>query len=172
MIKPILVGDAPELRKKSESVKNIDLKTKKMINDLKETLDNAKDPEGVGLAAPQIGENKRVIVVKKIEKDRNSEHQIKITTIVLINPEITNASQKSKKSFEGCLSVPKKYGWVLRSPKIKVKALNEDGKEITFQAKDMFAFEVQHEIDHLDGVLFTDKLIGKLYDETELETEG
>ena len=68
--------------------------------------------------------------------------------------------------------MPRKYGWVERSPKIKVKALDQDGKEFTFQAKDMFAFEIQHEIDHLEGILFIDKLVGKLFDETELDNDN
>jgi len=172
MIKTILVEPAPSLRNKSLPINKIDLNVKKLINDLLQTLEAAKDPEGVGLSAAQIGDNRRVIVVKKIDKDRQNPHQLKTRVKVLINPRIINASQKQKKSFEGCLSVPRKYGWVERSPKIKVKALDQDGKEFTFQAKDMFAFEIQHEIDHLEGILFIDKLVGKLFDETELDNDN
>jgi len=169
MIKEILESGHPQLRQRCQAVEEIDREVLKTITDLKDTLLSAKDPEGVGLSAPQIGVGKRIIIVKKIGKDRQEPGKIKTTIHVLINPEISNASTKKEKSFEGCLSVPGKYGWVLRSPKIKVKALDERGNPIKFSAKKIFAYEIQHEIDHLDGILFTDKLVGKLYDEEELD---
>jgi peptide deformylase len=154
MIRKIVQAGDARLRTKSKPVKNIDRKIQQLITDLKETLLAQTDPEGVGLAAPQIGKNLRVFVMRDEKK-----------ILTVINPEIISVSkaQKSKakknEPLEGCLSIPHYYGPLTRGEKIKIKYLNEKGKEITETFIDFPAQIVQHEIDHLNGLLFVDKLL-------------
>jgi peptide deformylase len=119
-----------------------------LIRDMRETM---KKEKGVGLAAPQIGVNKRLILV---ETEQGIE--------VFINPKIVSSSKAMVESEEGCLSVPKVYGMVRRHKKIKLKALKEDGTPVRLTATGLPAIIFQHEIDHLDGVLFIDK-VEKIY---------
>lgn len=156
MIRKILESTEPSLRKKSKPVHKIDKKIKKIIKDLKDTIAVQKDPEGVGLAAPQIGKNLRIFVIKPDNK---------ITTF--INPEIIHASKKTqqpkgkknKKIMEGCLSLPHYYGPLKRANEVKVRYLNEEGKTVTKVFRGLEAQIIQHEIDHLDGILFVDRLL-------------
>lgn len=157
MIRKVVQAGDPRLRKVSKPVGKIDKKIHLLIADLKETLRAHKNPEGVGLAAPQIGKNLRVFVMVD-GKDLKT----------VINPEVisvTNAKQtkgkKNKKDdvLEGCLSVPHYYGPLKRGGVIKIKYLNEEGQEITETFKDFPAQIVQHEIDHLEGFLFVDRLL-------------
>lgn len=133
------------LRKNSREVVEVNDKIKELLNDMVETMIKF---DGVGLAAPQIGILKRIIVVMK------SENEI----LKLVNPEILEQDGESV-DFEGCLSVKKKSVKVLRPTKIKVKALNENGEEIIFIARDFFARIICHEVDHLNGILIVDKAI-------------
>jgi peptide deformylase len=134
------------LRKKSRPVEKIDDRIKTLIEDMVETMYKAN---GVGLAAPQIGVLKRVIVV-----DVGDESGV----LKLINPEIIE-QEGSQADIEGCLSVPNKSGKVERPEKVLVKALNEKGEEVRIEGKDLLAVALCHEIDHLNGVLFVDKVI-------------
>lgn len=115
----------------------------KLIFDMKETVIPAC---GIGLAAPQVGLLLRLIVIALNDK-----------LMAFINPKITKFSWRKEVDEEGCLSVPGKFGPVKRSKIIKVEALDERGKLLKFKAKDLFARVIQHEIDHLDGILFIDK---------------
>jgi len=133
------------LRKKSREVTEVNDKIRELLNDMVETM---LEFDGVGLAAPQIGILKRIIVVMKSEKE----------ILKLINPEIIEQEGEAIDS-EGCLSVKKKFVKVLRPTKIKVKALNENGEEITFVAEDFFARVICHEVDHLEGILIVDKAV-------------
>lgn len=140
------------LRQKSESVNKIDKKIKEHIIDLKDTL---KSTEGVGISAPQIGILKRIIYVNFEEKE-----------YVLINPKIVMQDGKIE-DYEGCLSVKEEgylilYGKVERSFIVEVEALNENGEKISILADGRLARIFQHEIDHLNGILYTDKVIGQL----------
>lgn len=153
MIRNILNVKDVTLRKKSRPVSRIDKKVKDLVKDLKETLEVQNDPEGVGLAAPQIGKNLQVFVMKL---DRGLK--------VVINPKIKSVAkikkgQKDSKILEGCLSLPNYYGPLKRSLTITIEYLNEEGKKVneTFQGLD--AQIVQHEIDHLEGVMFIDRLL-------------
>lgn len=139
------------LRKKSKIVEKLDEKIKTLIEDMVETMYHA---DGVGLAAPQVGMLKRIIVI-----DVGDENGI----IKLINPEIIEAEGKQVDE-EGCLSVPQVRGMVERPEMVKVKALNEDGEEITLDGEGLLARALCHEIDHLNGILFTDKVekLGKV----------
>ncbi|MBU0572342.1 peptide deformylase [Patescibacteria group bacterium] len=157
MIKKVVQAGDSRLRKLSKPVEKIDRKILLLISDLKETLLAHKDPEGVGLAAPQIGKNLRVFVMRDGEE---------IKTV--INPEIISTTKaktaKTKKdnkdeALEGCLSIPHYYGSLTRGGEITIKYLNEDGQKVVETFKDFPAQIVQHEIDHLEGHLFVDRLL-------------
>lgn len=143
---PILTEPNKVLRKRAEDVAS-DLipDVKQLITDMIETMIAAK---GVGIAAPQVGKSLRIVII-------NTEEE----PMVLINPIIVNRSWRKVIDEEGCLSVPGKFGLVKRPVNVKVETLNEDGKFIKFKAKGIFARVIQHELDHLDGVLFIDKVI-------------
>ncbi len=138
------------LRKKARTVEVIDEKTKILIEDMIETMYKY---DGVGLAAPQVGMLKRILVydVDYVEEDgKKNPH-------VVINPELVKASKKLATAEEGCLSYPEIFGYVDRPEKVTVKALDANFKPITINAKDLEAVVLQHEMDHLDGIVFLDK---------------
>ena len=146
MILPIITLPNPILRQRARELNPDEIKTsaiQKLIFDMKETVGPAG---GIGLAAPQVGLSVRLIVIALENK-----------LIALINPEITNFSWRKETAEEGCLSVPQKFGSVKRAKSIKIRALNENGEIIKFKAKDLFARVIQHEIDHLNGILFIDR---------------
>jgi len=130
------------LREKAKSVPGITPGILKLLDNLKDTM---HDANGVGLAAPQIGISKRVIVV-------DAEDEL----IELVNPEI-KAGEGSQTDVEGCLSVPGLVGEVTRYYVVKVRGLNRQGEEVELTREGLTARALQHEIDHLDGVLFIDK---------------
>ncbi len=133
------------LRKKSEQIESITKKTLKFINEMEKIL---KKEGGVGLAAPQVGESIRLILVLLDSKN----------LIPMINPEITSHSDETELGEEGCLSLPGKWGNVERYKEITVRYLDEKSGEKTLKLSKFNARVVQHEIDHLDGILFTDYL--------------
>lgn len=132
------------LRKKSKAVEVIDEKVLVLLKDMAETMYKA---EGGGLAAPQVGILKRIVVI-----------DVGQGLINLINPEIVE-TEGSREVIEGCLSIPGKWGRLLRPERVKVKALNEKGKEVIITGEGDLAKALCHEIDHLDGILFIDKVI-------------
>jgi len=148
MVRTILAYPDPELKKRSQPVTVITEKTKELVRDMADTM---YDAPGVGLAAPQIGVHQRVIVIDVTAKDEPPE------LIVAINPEIIHAEGEEFEE-EGCLSVPKFSANVRRHARVVVKALNLDGEEVIFRADELLAIAFQHEIDHLDGILFVDHL--------------
>lgn len=155
MVRKILKVTDPLLRRKSKPVKKVDKKTQAIIADLKDTLTIQKDPEGVGLAAPQIGKLRQIFVMRYKGEPK-----------VIINPKIISRSRGStkkredgKKIMEGCLSLPHYYGPLLRPDKVKVKYLNERGDSVTETVTGFEAQIIQHEVDHLVGVLFVDRLL-------------
>lgn len=145
-------GD-PILRKKSKRVDAISDKIKNLMVDMEETMKNSN---GIGLAAPQVGILKRIIVV-----------DVGNGLYKMINPEILEKSG-SQIDVEGCLSIPDFNGTVERPQKIKVKYFDENMEERTEEAEDLFARCICHEIDHLDGILFRDKYIDEI-DRSSLE---
>lgn len=149
------MGD-PCLRKVCKEVREITDKTRELIRDMHETMDDAN---GVGLAAPQIGILKRILVLNVYDQ-----------RFSMVNPEIVEADGKQC-DYEGCLSVPGKSGMVERALHVKVRYLDENGEERELDAQGLLARAVQHEIDHLNGILYVDKLEGKLYDNSELYEE-
>lgn len=136
------------LRKKSRKIECVDGKIKILLEDMVETMHHE---DGVGLAAPQVGVLKRAVVID------GGEGEI----IKLINPVIT-AVEGKQSDEEGCLSLPGRSGIVARPQKVTVKALNENGEEIIITGEDLIARAFCHEIDHLDGILFIDKVEKKL----------
>lgn len=157
MIRKILQSSDPVLRTKSKPVVSVDKKVKELIKDLKDTLAIQKDPEGVGLAAPQIGRNIQVFVCNYKDFAR-----VVINPKILSTTEMTKA-EKEKKSkheiLEGCLSLPYYYGPLKRAKKVKVDYLNEKGEEVVEEFVGFDAQIILHEIDHLNGVLFVDHLL-------------
>lgn len=143
-LRNIRTDDDEILRKKSKVVDEVNDRIRVLVKDMIETM---YDADGVGLAAPQVGVLKRVAVVDVGE----GVH-------VFINPEILE-KEGACVGPEGCLSLPGRQGEVERPTRIKVRALNENGEEFILEAKDFFARAICHEVDHLDGVLFIDKLV-------------
>lgn len=134
------------LRKKSREVEKIDEKTQVLIDDMIETM---RKYNGVGLSAVQIGVLKRIVVI-----DIDDGTGVK----VLINPKITK-SKGEHEVEEGCLSFPNQYAKLIRPKEITAEALDRDGKKITIKAKDLLAQAIAHELDHLDGIVFKDKML-------------
>jgi len=149
------------LRKKAKTVTKFDEKLQTLIDDMVETMRAAP---GVGLAAPQVGVSERIIVVEYYENEEDEEDGDEETEkapapkrlYTLVNPEITRKSIDEEEGTEGCLSVPGYLGDVNRHLAITVKGQNRHGQPITLKLKDWTARIFQHEIDHLNGVLFTD----------------
>lgn len=148
MIRTILTYPDPELKKKSAPVTVINDNISQLVRDMAETM---YDAPGIGLAAPQIGVLQRVIVIDIAGGDEPPE------LIAAINPVIVHAEGETFEE-EGCLSVPKYAANVRRHAKIVVKGLNPDGEEMTWKAEGLLAIAFQHEIDHLDGILFIDQI--------------
>lgn len=138
------IGD-PVLRSKAKEIDEVNKKTNDLIDNMFETM---YEEDGVGLAAPQVGMLKRIAVVDIREGNK----------VVLINPEIIEEEGKAIME-EGCLSIPGETGDVIRAEKIKVKSLDREGSQIEFEAEGFEARAIQHEIDHLNGVLFVDKIV-------------
>lgn len=147
------------LYKKSKEVKEVTEKTKELIEDLLETMYAA---DGVGLAAPQVGILKRIAVIDVTEEQDSP--------IILINPVIIHQEGEQRGS-EGCLSVPGKAGIVTRPNLIRVRATGIDGKEFEVEGEELLARALIHEIEHLDGELYVDKVEGELLDVEELMQE-
>ena len=149
----------PALGNISEDVdiKNINQEILELIEDLKETLDYGV---GVGIAAPQVGVNKRIIVVgAKVEKIHyNDAEEIPVTA--MINPTWRKLSEDTDIQYEGCMSVPEIRGKVKRYKNIELTYYTEQGKKITKEISGFFARLIQHECDHLEGIVFIDKVEG------------
>ena len=151
----IITVPSKVLRQKSSKIEGIDKSVKKLIKDLTETL---REVGGLGIAAPQVGKLLRLIIIESKGGERkNGSKKPIIPLTVLINPEVVKCSKEKGKDDEGCLSVPELWAVVERPKSVTVKALNEKGKPIQIKAKDLFSRVLQHEIDHLNGILFTDK---------------
>ncbi len=143
------------LKKKSKPVVEINDRIKTLIADMEETMNTHN---GCGIAAVQVGVLKNIILVKPTEDGE---------TYLFINPTIIEKSDDTNIDFEGCLSVEGKKGEVERPNKITVTAKNINMEDFTLTAEGFFARAICHEVDHLNGVLYTEKLIGKLYDQDE-----
>ena len=157
----ILTIPNPILREKAKEIPKVDIKVKKVAERMLFTLSESK--LGLALAAPQIGESIRLIVVG-VSEQKDSEGRVtqkEIPPAAYINPVITKLSKDKEVEEEGCMSYLGYYGPVERSKKVKMKAKTLDGKEIKVNASGLFAKIIQHEVDHLDGILFIDRLTDK-----------
>ncbi len=171
-MKPIVRVPNQVLASPAKTVTDFDKRLAKLVSDLKETLIATKNPKGVGLAAPQIGEALRVFVTRPTEK----------TPIrVFINPEVVKQSKdltdgvpERENKLEGCLSIPKIWGKVKRAKSLTLKYQNEEGKEIIEDFTGFLATIIQHETDHTNGILYTQRVLeqkGKLY-QTVIDKDG
>ena len=150
------IGD-PVLNKVCKEVREVNDRTRELINDMFETM---YESEGVGLAAPQVGILKRIVVIDVTGED----------PILLINPVILSIDGEQT-GYEGCLSVPGKTGVVTRPNHVKVKAYNADMEEFTLEGEELLARAICHELDHLDGKLYVDRVEGELMNTEDLNEE-
>ena len=158
MIKKIIQNGDPVLRNIAKEIPIKDIGTpqiKKLLKDMSEALDTQKD--GVAIAAPQIGIPLRVFIVSGKLFDISGDVDLSHPDLVFINPEITKISKNTSDEEEGCLSVVGKYGTVSRASKATVRAFNENGEVFERGGSGLLAKIFQHEMDHLNGVLFIDK---------------
>ncbi len=148
-IRPILTAPDPRLKAVSEPVAKVDDETRRLIDDLIESMYEA---DGIGLAAIQVGVPKRILVMDLDQRDGNKN------PMAFVNPEILWASEELATFQEGCLSVPEIWEDVDRPAKIRAGYLDRDGKSQVLEADGLLATCLQHEMDHLNGVLFLDHL--------------
>lgn len=147
----------PRLKQLSTPVQNFDVQLQTFITDLEQTMRTG--PGGVGIAAPQVARFERIIIVDVSSKPKIKHHG----RLVLVNPEIL-AWEGMAKGREGCMSVPDYTGNIIRAEKIQLQACDEYGKIQEYEMQGFEARAVQHEIDHLDGLLFLDRLVSRRHD--------
>jgi peptide deformylase len=152
--------ESPVLRTTAAAVARVDERLRQLMDDMIETM---RDAPGVGLAAPQVGIGLRVIVVEAAEDPEDEAAEPRL--YALANPEIVWADERTAEAQEACLSIPDLFGEVPRSIAIRVRGLDRQGRAIEIEAREFLARVFQHEVDHLDGVLYTDRVTGldKLY---------
>ncbi|GAP11574.1 peptide deformylase [Bellilinea caldifistulae] len=151
-IREIVTVPDEVLRRKARKVTVFDANLQKLIDDMVETMRQAP---GVGLAAPQVGVSERLIVVEYAENDEEDDAPKKL--FVVANPEIVKVSTETEKGIEGCLSIPGLVGEVERPLQVVIRGQNRRGQPLRIKAKGWLARIFQHEIDHLEGILFTDR---------------
>jgi len=162
-LRNILKEGDPTLEKVSRKVENFDQRLHVLLDDMRETLDDAA---GVGLAAPQVGILRRVALVLDLDQETEEEDA---PVVELINPEIVEVEGEIT-AYEGCLSIPDLLGKVSRPMKVKVRAQNRTGAFFEMEGEGMTARALCHEIDHLDGLLYT-RLCDAVYDRDDLPEE-
>lgn len=148
-ILPIIVAPDPRLKVKCRPVDRVDLETARLMDDMLETMYEAP---GIGLAAPQVGVDKRVLVIDVARADEEPN------PIRMANPELVAASETLRPHDEGCLSLPEHYAEVIRPSRVAVRYLDEHDRRREIEADGLLAVCVQHEMDHLDGILFVDHI--------------
>lgn len=149
----VLTHPTPSLRERSKEISRDFLAQEETQTFIKNLIKTMYTDDGIGIAAPQVGRNIRICIIGK------NAIPGKKKDLVLVNPVWTKLSRKTDWDTEGCLSVPKTYGKVKRYTTIQVEALDETGAPLSFEARNFFARVIQHEVDHLDGILFIDKAI-------------
>lgn len=154
-VREIIYPDNPILRRKANKVRSFDDKLQQLIGDMTHTLDEAN---GVGLAAPQIAASQRVIIVRLPNDEEAIEEYGKEAgrLHIIVNPELARTSDDMVSGVEACLSIPGYFGDVDRHVSVTIKGQDPHGKKIRIKARDWLARIFQHEIDHLDGVLYID----------------
>jgi peptide deformylase len=165
-----ILGD-PVLREPAQAVDGLRDEIRQLVEDMFETMYHA---QGVGLAAPQVGISERVIVVDVRDADEDG-----VGALALINPRVLEASRAKDKAPEGCLSIPGMEEVVERPSEVTVEGLNPDGETVTLEVTGLLSRAIQHEIDHLDGILFIDRvsplkrrLLMRKWQKSRAEEEG
>ncbi|TQV83266.1 peptide deformylase [Denitrobaculum tricleocarpae] len=146
---PIITAPDPRLKQVCAPVEQVDDEVRKLLDDMLETMYKAP---GIGLAAPQVGDLRRVIVVDVSHDDEEK------APLKMVNPELTWVSDHDASYDEGCLSLPEHYAEVVRPAEIKVAYLDEQGRNQELAAEGLLATCIQHEMDHLEGILFVDHI--------------
>jgi len=170
-LRTIVTLPDPVLRRKAHTVTKFDKNLHALLDDMVETM---RDAPGVGLAAPQIGLSERIIVIEYYEKEEDEENEEALKKVwAMINPEIVKSSEETLMGVEGCLSLPGLVGEVERHAEVLIRGMNRHGKPMKVKAKGWLARIFQHEIDHLNGVLFPDLAtrVWKPQQEAEQEQE-
>lgn len=165
MAEIVQIGD-PVLRQKAEPLAKKDIPSRKvqgLLRRMRTALQ--KEEHGVAIAAPQVGEPLRIFVVAGKVFEKEEEEGETPADKVFINPELARLSRKKLEMAEGCLSVRGKYGTVLRHERATVRALDEKGKPFTYHGSGLLSHIFQHELDHLEGILYTDKAVKLVEDE-------
>lgn len=159
----------PVLKRKAHAVTKFDKNLQSLLNDMVETM---REAPGVGLAAPQIGLSERIVVIEYFEKQEDEEKEDAPKKVwAVINPEIVKASPEMMLGVEGCLSIPGLVGEVERHAEVHVKAMNRHGKPVRIKAKGWLARIFQHEIDHLNGIMFTERAIRVWQPQQDVDAE-
>lgn len=148
-VRRILIAPHPLLKLKAHPVEVVDDEVRALMDDMLETMYRAP---GIGLAAPQVGVSRRIVVVDLAKKDQPPE------PLRLVNPEITWRSEEEVVMEEGCLSLPEQFAEISRPAAVRLRFLDETGAERALEADGLLARCLQHEVDHLDGILFVDRL--------------
>ena len=168
-LRKIVTLPDPVLRRKARAVTKFDKDLHTLIDDMVETM---REAPGVGLAAPQIGLSERLIIVEYYEREEDEENEDAPKKVwAVVNPEIVKASEEMVMGVEGCLSLPGLVGEVERHLDVQVKGLNRHGKPMKVKAKGWLARIFQHEIDHLNGVMFPDLATRVWQPQQEIEQE-
>ena len=171
-LRTIVTLPEPVLYRKARAVAKFDPTLQTLIDDM---IDTMRDAPGVGLAAPQVGISERLIVVEYAEQPEEKEgeevKEVKPKLYVMINPEIVKTSEETLMGVEGCLSIPGLVGEVERFEEIQIKGLNRRGQPMKVKAKGWLARIFQHEVDHINGVVFTQRATKVWKPETQEEEE-
>ena len=145
----VLMGEDPVLRTEADEVEAFDDELRELVRDMWETMYHA---DGIGLAAPQVGVSRRVLVVDLCREEEPDAR------VALVNPRVVWSSEELDKAPEGCLSIPGLEEVVERPWAVRVEGFDPEGNEVAIEAEELYSRALQHEIDHLDGVLFPDRL--------------
>jgi peptide deformylase len=148
-VRRILIAPHPLLKLRARPVETVDAEVRALMDDMLETMYRAP---GIGLAAPQVGVSRRIVVVDLAKEDQPR------APLRLVNPEITWRSEEEVVMEEGCLSLPEQFAEIGRPAAVRLRYLDETGAERTLEADGLLARCLQHEVDHLDGILFVDHL--------------
>ena len=155
MIYPIELYGNSVLRERAVEIVKGEVDVKKLSEDMFETMHNA---DGIGLAAPQIGISKQLAIIKLSEESDRYPDMETSEAYIIFNPKITVLDKEKQGFWEGCLSVPGLRGYVERPRKVKIDFLDENAKERTIEVEDFLATVFQHELDHLIGMLYVDRM--------------
>lgn len=156
-------------QKSQKALFNRELET--LVQNMLDTINSFNDPQAAGLSAIQVGIPVRILIARDLvsgQTEANSPHEV-FNDFILVNPKFVSFSKEEELDWEGCLSFPDLYGKVWRSKKVKLKYQNIRGEEQRLTASNFLARVIQHEMDHLDGITFNTKIVGKMYKGDELE---